>query len=133
MQKLKVGGRIDRIDQMSDGRIEIIDYKTGNNVPDEKKLASDMQLTFYALAASEVRDKILNRKPEEIVLTLYYIEPDKKFTTTRTMEQLHAAKEFILTKAKEISESDFQCRGGRLCHDCEYKMLCNKYSLSSGM
>ena len=34
---LKVGGRIDRIDRLPDGRVEIIDYKTGANVPDGKK------------------------------------------------------------------------------------------------
>ncbi|HVZ59120.1 MAG TPA: ATP-dependent DNA helicase, partial [Patescibacteria group bacterium] len=32
-RKLKVGGRIDRIDRLSDGRLEIIDYKTGPTVP----------------------------------------------------------------------------------------------------
>ena len=27
---LKIGGRIDRLDQMSDGRIRVVDYKTGS-------------------------------------------------------------------------------------------------------
>ncbi|HUD44052.1 MAG TPA: ATP-dependent DNA helicase [Patescibacteria group bacterium] len=125
LNKVKVGGRIDRIDQLPDGRIEIIDYKTGNNTPDEKKLLADMQLTFYSLAASEIKDKILNRKPEEIVLTLYYIEQDKKFTTTRSAEQLEEAKQFIQDKITEISQSDFHCSHSRLCSDCEYKMICN--------
>ncbi len=125
LNRIKIGGRIDRIDQLSDGRIEIIDYKTGNNVPDEKKLLTDMQLTFYALAASEVHDKLLNRRPEEVALTLYYIEPDIKLTTTRTAERLEEAKQFILDKIKEISSSDFQCTHGRLCMNCEYKMICN--------
>ena len=29
-QQLKIGGRIDRLDQMNDGRIRVIDYKTGS-------------------------------------------------------------------------------------------------------
>ncbi len=125
LKRIKVGGRIDRIDRLKDDRIEIIDYKTGNNVPDEKKLLTDMQLTFYALAASEVHDKILNHKPEEIVLSLFYIEPNVKLTTTRTLEQLAEAKNFILNKVEEISSSDFKCSHSRFCLNCEYKMICN--------
>jgi DNA helicase-2/ATP-dependent DNA helicase PcrA len=122
---IKIGGRIDRIDQIDKNTIEIIDYKTGKNVPDEKKLAKDLQLTFYALAATEVRDNILNRKPENIILSLVYLEEGKKFSTTRTKEHLENAKIEIIQKAKEISESDFVCRGGSICLTREYKILCS--------
>lgn len=126
--KLKVGGRIDRIDKLKDGRIEIIDYKTGPNVPTEKKLKEDFQLSFYALAATEIKDQILNKKPEEIVLTLNYLEVEKTFSTTRTKEELENAKEKILSLVDEISNSDFHCSGGMLCKNCEYSMLCQTYS-----
>lgn len=121
---LKVGGKIDRMDTLQDGRLEIIDYKTGQNIPTEKKVKEDLQLTFYALAATEIKDKIFNKNPEEIVLTLHYIEPDKKFSTTRTDAELQIAKDKILQLVEEISTSDFKCTGGRLCQDCEYKMVC---------
>lgn len=125
---LKIGGRIDRVDKLDDGRIEIIDYKTGNTMPDEKKLASQLQLTMYAMAATTVRDNIFNRTPEEIVLSLYYLESDTKLTTVRTKEQLEEAKEFLITKAQEISQSNFQCSGGIACKNCEYNMLCQTYA-----
>ena len=51
---IKIAGRIDRVDKVDEGKIEIIDYKTGDNVPTPKKLAEDLQLTFYALAGSDV-------------------------------------------------------------------------------
>ncbi len=122
---LKIGGRIDRIDNIGGNRIEIIDYKTGSNTFDEKKLASDPQLNVYALAATEVHDKILHKKPEEVVLSLYFLESNKKLTTTRTPEQLKEAKKSILQKADEISKSKFLCSGSALCVNCEYKMLCS--------
>ncbi len=122
---VKIAGRIDRIDQAGSNKIEIIDYKTGDNVPTEKKLAEDLQLTFYALAANEVKDKLLDKAPEDIILSLYYLEKDLKLTTTRSIEQLKEAKEYILEKVKEIETSDFKCSGSMLCKNCEYKILCH--------
>lgn len=124
IENLKIGGRIDRIDLLKDKKIEIIDYKTGNNIPDEKELENNLQLTFYALAATHVNDKILNKKPGEVLLSLYFLEADKKITTTRTKEQLEAAKKLILKKAEEIGKSEFLCSGATLCKNCEYKILC---------
>ena len=125
---LKAGGRIDRIDKLSDGRIEIIDYKTGSNVPTEKNVKDDLQLSFYALAATEIHDEIFNRKPDEVLLTLYYIEEDKKISTTRSKEELEIAKEKILSLVAEIEKNDFHCSGGMLCKNCEYKMVCGRSS-----
>lgn len=127
LDKIKIGGRIDRIDQLPDGRIEIIDYKTGSNLPTEKKVKEDFQLLFYALAATQVRDTILNRKPSEIILTLFYLEANKKFSVTHTEEALVIAKEKILKLVGEISHSNFLCSRGMLCKNCEYKMICQTH------
>jgi DNA helicase-2/ATP-dependent DNA helicase PcrA len=125
LDKVKIAGRIDRIDKTNENKIEIIDYKTGNNVPTQKKLETDLQLTFYALAANEVKDQILGKAPEDIILSLLYLEKDLKLTTTRTKEQLDEAKKLILEKVKEIETSDFKCSGSMFCKNCEYKMLCH--------
>lgn len=123
--KLKVGGRIDRIDKLPDGRIEIIDYKTGKNIPTESKVKEDLQLSLYALAAAEVRDGIFGREPEEVLLTLHYLEDDLKISTTRSKEALLFAKEQILQKTEEITKSTFQCSASILCKNCEYRMICH--------
>lgn len=124
LNKVKVGGRIDRIDELPDNRIEIIDYKTGKQIIDVKKAKDDLQLSFYALAATEVHDQILGKTPDQVILTLYYLESNQKISTTRSRKDLIAAKEKILGLVSEIERSDFKCSGGMNCKNCEYKMLC---------
>ena len=126
--KIKILGRFDRIDKRKDGGIEIIDYKTGGSIPDEKKLKNDLQLTLYALAATQIRDPLFGKQPEDILLTLYYIEKNKRISTVRTKEQLEEAKDLILQKVDAISRSEFRCSGSGLCATCEYKMLCSTYN-----
>ena len=122
---LKVAGRIDRVDKIDDKKIEIIDYKTGSNLPDKKELEENLQLTLYALATTQINNNIFNKKSEDIVLSLHYLEEEKKFTTTRTSKQLEDAKTKILEIVAEIEKSDFLCSRSTLCQNCEYKMLCN--------
>ncbi len=121
---LLFGGKIDRVDRLPDGRIEIIDYKTGEKIPSQKEVDQNLQLTLYALAAVEVKDQLFWKKPEEVVLSLYYFEEQKKISTTRNAEQLQKAKEEVLKVAKEIEVSDFSCSGTEKCRNCEYKLYC---------
>ncbi len=126
-QPIKVLGRFDRVNVHSDNKIEIVDYKTGQNVPDDKKVKNDLQLTLYALAATQISDPIFRKTPDQILLTLNYIEPNVQITTSRTKEQLEEAKEKILQKVTAIEQSEFHCNGSIFCKSCEYHMLCSTY------
>lgn len=56
-QSLNLNLKIDRVDQLGDGRFAIIDYKTGKTAPNKKDWLSerplDLQLPFYYVVASE--------------------------------------------------------------------------------
>jgi len=116
---LKIGGKIDRIDERPDGTIEVIDYKTGANVPTQKEIDSELQMTIYALAAS------IKKPIDKIKLAFYYFDTATKIETTRTAAQLEAAKKELLEIRDQIEHSDFLCSSSLLCANCEYKMLCN--------
>lgn len=71
--KLKVGGRIDRIDEM-DGRLRVMDYKTGYHKIDGVKMENVISLTakhegyylqtfIYALSEMESKESALPIKP----------------------------------------------------------------------
>jgi len=123
-KSLKVGGKIDRIDILPDGKLEIIDYKTGR-MPSKREVDANLQLSMYALAASEIHAVPFGKKTEDITLSLYFFDTQTKISTTRTMEQLEKEKIMIIDIAKQIEASDFRCSGNMLCKDCEYQMFCS--------
>lgn len=49
--ELRLTGSVDRLDQMSDGRLVIVDFKTGRSVPSAVEAAGLDQLGVYQLAA----------------------------------------------------------------------------------
>jgi DNA helicase-2/ATP-dependent DNA helicase PcrA len=120
--KVKVFGKIDRVDVKGSG-IEIIDYKTGEDNPKAEK-AHRLQLAIYALAATKVKDEILNRRPEDITLTLHFLEKNTKKSMTFSKEDLFKLEEELTEKIIEIEKSDFKCSGNIICQSCEYKLLC---------
>lgn len=128
---LKLGGKMDRIDKTKDG-IEIIDYKTtdfsNKELPTEKELLKDLQLSFYALAVSNVNDPIFPKDPKKVTLSLYFFDKGVKVSTTRTVEQLEKAAQEIMEVKEAIEKSDFECSGGFFCQDCEYKLFCGEHS-----
>jgi len=125
LENLKIGGKIDRVDVLPDGRIEIIDYKTSTKSLTPKEAESNLQLSFYALAATRLPFPPFNKKPGEVLLSLYYFEEQKKVTVIRTAAQLEKAVEEIYSLAEKISLSDYRCNGSVICRHCDFKSLCD--------
>lgn len=118
---LKIGGRIDRADRLKNGNLEIIDYKTGK-ISNKKQVDESLQMTFYAMAASN--PYIFNTKPEEIILSFYFLEEQKKISTYRTQKDLEKTQKEIIIQAKEMEKSDFSPQPSPLCDFCDFKLLC---------
>ena len=99
---VKVFGKIDRIDPKGKG-IEIIDYKTGAENPKAKK-AHELQLAMYALAATRIKDEVLNRDPKDITLTLYFLEGNTKKSMTFTKGDLDKLEDSLIEKLLRLNK-----------------------------
>ncbi|MBI5620929.1 ATP-dependent helicase [Candidatus Gottesmanbacteria bacterium] len=121
---LTLGGRIDRVDELPDGKLEIIDYKTGQS-PKGRDVTKDTQLTVYALAATG--EGLYAKEPEKVIVSFYFFEDQEKISATRTKEQLEQIKTEIATRADEISRSDFHPTPGKHCDFCEFRLICEAW------
>ena len=116
---MTVTGSIDRIDRLPSGGIEVIDYKTGR-MTSQKRVEENLQLSIYALAC---RDALGYGRPEAV--TLYFTESATRMSTTRTDEQLDAARLELLARAARLRSGDFAATpSDRACRWCDYRALC---------
>jgi RecB family exonuclease len=114
-----IRGSIDRIDWLPPGKLEVIDYKTGN-VSSQKSVDESLQLSIYALAC---RDALGLGTPDRV--TLYFTESATRLSTTRTNEQLDAVRDDILARVARIRTGDFAATpSARVCGWCDYGATC---------
>ena len=119
--KTYLTGKIDRVDDKGKGIIEIIDYKTGNR-PDDRILQKSLQLSIYALAAT---NKGLYDKPlDQVELTFYYLQGMEKLTLKRTEDDLEKVKARINTTITNMRAGKFAPRVGLHCKYCAFLMIC---------
>jgi len=118
-QVYTLAGRIDRIDEGPDGKVEIIDYKTGAAKYEEKMTAEDKeQLLIYQLAAREVFGSKISG------LTFHYVEDDHKVTFLGTDKELAKTREKAIKVIKEIKKGQFMPKPGPLCKFCDFREIC---------
>jgi len=112
-----VMGKADRIDDLGDGSVEIIDYKTGKT---REKLEADdkMQLLIYQVAATQA----LGLTPK--VLSYYYLEDNTKVSFIGTSEELAALAATVADIGQKIANGVFKEAPGRHCRYCDFKAIC---------
>lgn len=115
-----VKGFIDRIDRLSDGTVEIVDYKTGE--PKENNYTKkEIQLDIYAMATEEV----LKLRPSR--LSLYYLKTNEIISKERNDDDINAARALIEEVIKSIVGKNFEPTPGFVCSWCDYSIICPAY------
>jgi len=112
-----VAGRIDRMDRLSDGRVVVIDYKTGRS-KSQKDADDSLQLSIYAMAARE------KWQYDAGSLVFYNLEQNAAVSTTRSAAELDAVRTTVLDVAQKIADGKFEADPGFHCNFCPYLTLC---------
>ncbi|MCB4204607.1 PD-(D/E)XK nuclease family protein [Deferribacterales bacterium Es71-Z0220] len=148
---LKLKGRIDRVDELRDGRIRVIDYKTGSgkNTPYTRKVAkliemfddikdiyddknltlvrdslNSAQLPCYILLARECYEK-------DIISEIHYIgKKDRDFREVLTDENIDDYKKLIdyIMSHMKMTDKIYALPKEDICKFCEYESFC-KFSV----
>lgn len=122
--KLKVGpytisGRLDRADDLPDGTLEIIDYKSGKS-KEEAEVKKDLQLFIYALAATECFGLSASR------LTLYFLDDNRAVTIAPDAKKMEKVKAEIIQLGDAVNRSDFAPTPEKFtCDHCPYNRICD--------
>ena len=123
-----IKGIIDRIEENSDGTIEVYDYKTGGAKPktqiaDGREYENYLnQLRFYKYALEQ---KNPNTKVSRAGL-IFVEEPDNNFYINLTQEDNDIIEEKIVSTYENISQLNFlpPKKEERNCEYCNYKHIC---------
>ncbi|MEO6119699.1 MAG: ATP-dependent DNA helicase [Terriglobales bacterium] len=117
LEGVTLRGRIDRVDQLADGALRIVDYKTGAP-KDEKATEESLQLAIYALAAQQKYGKL----PAKIAY--HSLENDAVVEVAPSDRYLKAAREAVKKAADGIAAGKFDPKPGFACRWCAYSILC---------
>ena len=130
--KIKVGdytlrGRIDRIDQLPDGTLEIIDYKTGESK--DKLTAEDKeQLLIYQIAAETNPQYYELGKVEK--LTFFYVNDSIQMSFLGKDKELEKLTEKLHDTIRAIHAANFTATPSPYsCAHCDFKDICEFRSL----
>ncbi|TIC86673.1 Dna2/Cas4 domain-containing protein [Nocardioides sp. GY 10127] len=123
--RLLLRGFVDRLDVAPDGRIRVVDYKTGRAPGPGFEAKALFQMKFYALVIWRARGVI------PALLQLVYLgngeivryEPDERdlLATERKVEAIWRAIE------QAAASGDWQARPSRLCGWCSHQSLCPEF------
>lgn len=112
----KIGGHvlecvIDRVDQLPDGTVEIVDYKTGQ-AKIKPTFEDKRQLLLYQLAWEQLADRPISR------LTYYYLKTGDKVSFVAKPAELEKIQLWIINTIKAIADFDFSAKPSD--HHCSY-------------
>jgi putative RecB family exonuclease len=119
---LTLRGYVDRLDIAPDGRIRVVDYKTGRAPRESYENKALFQMRFYALVLWRVRAVV------PALLQLVYLGSGEVLRFAPSEGDLLATERKVIALWEAIERAaatgDWRPSPGRLCDWCRHKALC---------
>ena len=124
MGRFKLSGRVDRIDRHADGRLEIIDYKSGRWETSAEEVANSLAMCCYQL--------ILNRlHPESSVFaTIYCLRSGHQASADLSHEAREEFARELTLLGHQILDEDYDALRPvplTICPQCDFLPRCTRY------
>ncbi|MHB8903991.1 MAG: RecB family exonuclease, partial [Patescibacteria group bacterium] len=111
-----IKGTIDRVDELSDGTLEIIDYKTGKDKTLDYNVKK--QLILYQIFLEEFLKKKVS------ALSYYYLESGQKVSFVATEKEITKLRLEVIAEIAEIKKRNFIAKPSPLCQFCDFNSIC---------
>ena len=112
-----IKGTIDRVDKLSDGTLEIVDYKTGKSKT-KLDFKDKRQLILYQLFLEEFLGLKVSR------LSYYYLESGEKFSFVATDKDFTKLRLEVREEITAIKKRDFVPTPSMMCGFCDFNSIC---------
>jgi putative RecB family exonuclease len=122
---IRLRGFVDRVDVAADGRVRIVDYKTGNAPSELFEDKALFQLKFYALVMWRVTGTIPS------LLQLIYLGDGQVLRYQPDEADLRAAERKVRALwdaiERDLADEHFPARPSRLCEWCAHQAICPEF------
>ncbi|MCD4669250.1 MAG: PD-(D/E)XK nuclease family protein, partial [Actinomycetia bacterium] len=128
IKKLQIEGRVDQINRLPEGRLELVDFKSGSGGYSRQDLKDEIQLKIYRLAMD--KDKGLHSLQADGGILMKYMCPGNEKKSEFYMPDDYYDRQEIESLIEELAEriihedfSDYP-KSFVSCKYCEYKLIC---------
>jgi len=119
-------GRIDRLDSLPDGGLEVIDYKSGERLPTSEEVADDLPLAIYQLLC------VRTFECPRVKASIYHLRTGSKVSTVRTAQEVEPVAEGIhALYARMRAEERYDPIVGDHCSHCDFLDRCRRQGWDS--
>ena len=131
-EQVQLRGRADRLEVDSDGRVVVIDLKTGKYPPPDKEMVEHPQLGLYQYAVDRGGfADTLGSDAQAGGAELWQLRKGAKAVKVQSQEPQHPGEsghlpieEQLMAAVQVVRKEALEVRPGKVCEHCDFQLLC---------